>query len=314
MSDPGDAAAGPGSEPTTPAPDTAAPRYRLGCPIWANRDWVGRLFRDNAGPGDFLAQYASVFNTVEGNNTFYGLPAAATVRRWLEQTPPEFRFCFKFPRAISHEAKLLHVQPATREFLQRLTPLRERLGPLFLQLPPSFGPEGLASLVAYLDRLPAGFDYAVEPRHPAFFAKDEPERRFNRALAERGIDRVVLDSRALFSAAPDAADRETVAAQAKKPRVPVRAVALGGRPLVRFIGHPALDANAPFLRPWIDKLAEWIGQNRRPFVFVHTPDNRLAPELGRLLHRLLSERIELPALPEPPAARVVEPAQTTLFG
>jgi len=52
----------------------AIERYFLGCPIWSNKDWVGELFAPDAKQKDFLQQYASVFNTVEGNTTFYGLP------------------------------------------------------------------------------------------------------------------------------------------------------------------------------------------------------------------------------------------------
>jgi uncharacterized protein YecE (DUF72 family) len=54
-------------------------RYYLGSPFWSNRDWIGSFFTPSAKPKDFLSQYSSVFNSVEGNNTFYGLPKAATV-------------------------------------------------------------------------------------------------------------------------------------------------------------------------------------------------------------------------------------------
>lgn len=282
---------------------------RLGCPIWSNPDWVGSVFSAAARPQDYLRQYARAFTTVEGNNTFYGLPKAATVQRWLADTPAEFRFCFKFPKAISHEARLRGAGPQTREFLQRLEPLRERLGPLFLQLPPSFAGRDQALLDAYLDQLPGGFDYAVEVRHADFFRKGEPERRFNRGLAERGIDRVVLDSRALFSA--PAADPDTRSAQRKKPRLPARVVALGPRPLVRFIGHPEVDANRPFLQPWLAKIDAWLADGREPYVFLHTPNNRLAPQLVRLLRQLLGGDAGSPWAGETEAAAVAE--QRELF-
>jgi hypothetical protein len=48
-------------------------QYCLGCPMWSNQQWVGELFTSNAKPADFLRQYSSVFNTVEGNTTFYAL-------------------------------------------------------------------------------------------------------------------------------------------------------------------------------------------------------------------------------------------------
>ncbi|MFZ1643512.1 MAG: DUF72 domain-containing protein [Candidatus Contendobacter sp.] len=283
----------------------ALTRYHLGCPVWSNRDWVGGLFAAGAKPGDFLRQYSAVFDTVEGNNCFYGLPRPEIVDRWREEAAPGFRFCFKFPRAISHERRLRDGAAETKEFLDRLAPLAEagRLGPSFLQLPPSFGPSDLPVLRAYLNALPREFQYAVEVRHRAFFAKGEEERQLNRLLLDLGIDRVMLDSRALFSADP--IDSDTRAARGKKPRLPVHAISLGPRPFIRYIGHPEVEANRPFLAPWLDKLALWLGEGREPYFFAHTPNNRQAPRLARLVHDLLRARCPdvgtLPPWPGEPA-------------
>lgn len=265
-------------------------RYYLGCPVWSNRDWIGELFTAGSKSGDFLRQYSAVFNTVEGNNCFYGLPKVETVLRWREDAMPGFRFCFKFPRAISHERRLRDCAAETTEFLHRLTPLAEaeRMGPSFLQLPPRFGPGDLPVLRDYLTALPQGFQYAVEVRHRVFFAKGEEERQLNHLLRELGVDRVMLDSRALFSADP--VDPDTRIAQGKKPCLPVHAISLGTRPFIRYIGHPDLEANQPFLEPWLDKLTLWLNEGREPYIFIHTPNNRLAPRLARQFHRMLQAR------------------------
>jgi uncharacterized protein YecE (DUF72 family) len=274
-------------------------RFHLGCPVWSNRDWIGELFAAGAKPGDFLRQYSAVFDTVEGNNCFYGLPKPETVARWREEAAPGFRFCFKFPRAISHERRLRAVAAETAEFLNRLAPLAEtnKLGPSFLQLPPSFGPNELPVLRDFLAALPKEFQYAVEVRHHTFFAKGEEERQLNRLLLDLGIDRVMLDSRALFSADP--ADPDTRIAQGKKPRLPVHAISLGPRPFIRYIGHPNVEVNRPFLAPWLDKLALWLGEGREPYFFAHTPNNRRAPHLARRIHELLRVRCSEPG-PLPP--------------
>ena len=80
--------------------------YFLGCPEWSRPEWKGGLLPARTRSKDFLAGYARVFNTVEGNTTFYALPRPDVVERWKESTPPSFRFCFKFPRSISHDRKL----------------------------------------------------------------------------------------------------------------------------------------------------------------------------------------------------------------
>ena len=61
---------------------------RLGCPVWAFEGWRGSLYTRAARREEFLPQYARVFGAVEGNSTFYGLPAEATVRRWAAEAPP----------------------------------------------------------------------------------------------------------------------------------------------------------------------------------------------------------------------------------
>ncbi|MNR44088.1 hypothetical protein D3C85_1627900 [compost metagenome] len=107
------------------------------------------------------------------------------------------------------------------------------------------------------------------------------------------MERICLDARALFSC--QSGDPAVLHAQAKKPRLPPRPTAFTRHPQLRFIGHPELAANDRFLAPWLDKVAGWIEQGLRPYVFLHTPDNRLAPQLALRFHRQLAER--LPGLP-----------------
>jgi uncharacterized protein YecE (DUF72 family) len=78
---------------------------------------------------------------------------------------------------------------------------------------------------------------------------------------------------------------------------------------VRFIGHLDDDLNERCFTPWIDRLILWINQGKTPYLMVHTPDNRQAPELARRLHEQLAERLALPALPAFPGE-----AQASLFG
>lgn len=287
-------------------------RYRLGCPIWSNRDWIGRFFTAAARPNQFLVQYSSVFNTVEGNNTFYGLPRHDVATRWSDGAAAGFQFCFKFPQTISHELCLRDAGTETRMFFERMELLSGHLGPFLLQLPPSFTPSDLPVLETYLAELPADFQYAVEVRHPDFFTRSEAEQALNGLLQARGMDRVILDSRALFSASPD--DEDTRAAQLRKPQLPVHPVVTGTRPFVRFIGHPEIAANRPLLEPWVKQVAEWIDAGWTPYVFTHTPNNRQAPELARLFHDLLKEQIsDVGELPLWPAVSNAGKGQLGLF-
>lgn len=269
--------------------------YFLGCPSWSENAWREYLYPENARPADFLSLYSQVFNAVEGNTTFYARPAETTVQRWAEIMPEHFRFTAKFPGDISHGGDLREQLTAAQTFVQLLSPLGARVSPLWLQLPASFAPQRLAELAGFIDGLERPL--AVEVRHPEFFAKGDAERSLNRLLLDRGVERICLDPRALFSCTSTAP--AVLHAQSKKPKVPPRPAAFTLFPQVRFIGHPELEANDPFLTPWIEKVASWIEEGRTPYVFLHTSDNRLAAELARRFHARLMERLPgLPALPE----------------
>ncbi len=272
------------------------PLLYAGCPSWGDRAWLGSLFPESARPEDFLALYASVFNAVEGNTTFYAAPTPATVARWREQVSPSFRFCFKLPREITHALRLRGAGEALSAFLRLMAPLGEHLGPTMIQLPAEFGPADLPLLDSFLATLPADYRFAVEIRHPDFFDKADSERALMHCLRQHRVERVCFDSRALFSAAPVGA--AVIEAQQRKPRLPVHPLAVTEQPVVRFIGHPELLRNADFLAPWWGKLQQWREEGKRPYFFCHMADNRDAPFLTKLFYEEQQKRsVDLPPLP-----------------
>ncbi|MEM7354535.1 MAG: DUF72 domain-containing protein [Acidobacteriota bacterium] len=266
--------------------------YYLGCPAWGIKEWAGTLYRRGSRAGDYLSQYAEVFNTVEGNTTFYSLPSAESVDRWRDATPSSFRFCFKFPRTISHVKGLRYAAAETEEFLARMAPLGERLGAFMLQLPPAFGPERLSLLARFLEGLPARFRYAVELRHPDFYRPREEGGAAEAAdelLIARRCERVIMDTRALRSG--DDQHPAVLGARHRKPNLPVREKALGEEPILRFIGHPHSLVNHPWIETWCDVLGGWLAAGKTPFVFIHRPDNAFAPPFAREFHAALSQSL-----------------------
>jgi len=283
--------------------------------MWANRDWVGGALPGPVPAGRELAAYAAVCNAVEGNTTFYGIPRPSTVERWVDQAPEAFRFVFKLPRRITHDQRLRGSPREVGEFCERLAPLGPRLGPTSVQLPASFGPADLAVLDRFLAGLPSSLRWAVEVRHRDFCEGGEAEHRLNDLLATRDVDRVLLDTRALFAGpATTPAERE---AFERKPRLTVRAVATARRPIVRFIGQTSPGTDPQFLARWVQTFARWIGDGRRPYFFAHTPDNRRAPMLARSFHaevgRLVTDLAPLPVTTGP-AEPDTSQTQPNLFG
>ncbi|MGB1655404.1 MAG: DUF72 domain-containing protein [Acidimicrobiales bacterium] len=277
----------------------SVPVLGVGCPMWANRAWVGRYLPSDTPSGRELEPYSQVCNAVEGNTTFYAEPTAAAVARWRSTTPEDFRFAFKLPRQITHDRRLRDTKEPLRVFVDRMEPLGERLGPFMIQLPATFGPDDLSVLASFLDGLPAGFEWAVEVRHAAFHAGGSAERPLNDLLHQHRANRVMFDSRPVFDGPRETA--EEIDAWEKKPRLPVRAVATAGQPIVRFIGRTAAEANPPYWAPWVDRVVRWIEDGRRPTVFLHTPDNAVAPALCRMFHAEVAARTAIAPLPPAPA-------------
>lgn len=296
----------------------AGARLRLGCPVWACADWRGSLYTANARREQWLGQYAEVFGAVEGSASFYALPPPDTIRRWAAEAPPSLRICFKVPKTISHEEQLRDVAEALNEFLTRMAPLGERLGPLLLQLGPRFAPEHLPDLERALPLFPREFDVAVEVRHPGWYADPDAEARLDEVLQRYRCERALFDTRVIHALSPAeaAADASTAEARRKKPVLPLRTQALGRKPFLRFVGLNRLDAADPELREWARRIADWLREGREPHVFTHTPDDRHAPLLAERLHGFLrAELPELPPLPTFPGRRAPPvPVQQDLFG
>lgn len=289
--------------------------YFIGCPVWISPEWKGTVYQARAPRHQWLAQYSSVFPTVEGNSTFYALPAVETARRWAAETAPGFRFALKFPQVISHERRLIDCGPESSAFFRFLEALSEgdRLGPSFLQLPPTFDGTEWPKLEMYLRTLPREFPYAVEVRHRDYFDSGPVETRLDELLTSLEIDRVLFDSRPLYSAS--ATTESEKISQTRKPRSPFRTTVTARRPLVRIVGRDDVEQVERWLNQWADIVAGWIRSGLEPYVFTHTPNDAHAPQMAERFHELLRRQLpELPALPEwPGRAERKLPRQQSLF-
>ncbi|MCU1398049.1 MAG: hypothetical protein JWN62_1158 [Acidimicrobiales bacterium] len=259
-----------------------SPRLRVGCAMWAHRAWVGPFYPPSTRSGEELAEYATWCTAVEGNTTFYAVPPADTVRRWADATPTSFRFLFKLPRTITHEHRLRGSDAEVTAFVRLMEPLGERLGPVSIQLPASFGPGDLGVLAAFLRRVPREAQWSLEVRNPAFFDHGRAHDWLDRLLADTGTERVIFDTTTLFSKPPtDDAERD---GWGNKPRIPVVPAAVTDGPIVRFIGRTDPVETARGWQPWLPRLRDWLAEGRTPTMFVHTPDNVVALGLARRLH------------------------------
>lgn len=161
---------------------------RIGCSGWAYRDWRGRFYPDGLPQSRWLEHYASRFDTVELNTTFYRLARPGAVARWVEQTPRGFVFAAKASRYLTHMKRLTDLDRGVERFFASIAPLLDagRLGPVIWQLPERFARDD-ARLAAALERvaeLPPG-RHAFELRHRSWFVPEVEAllRRHGAALA-----------------------------------------------------------------------------------------------------------------------------------
>ena len=164
------------------------PAVRIGCSGWNYGHWRERVYPKGMPPRRWLGHYATLFDTVEVNATFYRLPSRSAVANWVAESPPDFLFAVKASRYLTHVKRLTDLGEGVERFYERIEPLAEspKLGPVLWQLPESFrrDDERLASALA---RLPRG-RHCFEFRHASWFTPD-----VYTLLREQGVALVVGD-------------------------------------------------------------------------------------------------------------------------
>lgn len=273
----------------------------LGCPIWSFKGWVGNFYPAGTKPSGYLREYARRLTTVEGNTTFYAVPARKTIEHWAWEMPEYFRFCPKVPKAISHGGRLKDNIDRAHKFVDVMRQLGTRLGPIFLQLPPRFSPSLLDDLKIFLSSWESDLRLAVEVRHMDWFGSPYNEM-LDELLAGYDMARVTIDTRPIRDLAGDAILAGSVyesllEARERKPDVPVIPKRTSDFVFVRYVGHPDMEINHPFLDEWGGSLLSQIKEGADVFVFCHSPDNSLAPYICREFHQRVSKQVDISPLP-----------------
>ena len=149
---------------------------RIGTIGWGYADWNGYFYPSDMQSRDALPTYSKVFNSVEIDTTFYGVPRESTVQNWVKSTPDDFIFCPKTPRLITHDLGLIGAEEPFRRFVDVMSHLGKKLGPILIQLPPSFTVVDLPALRSFLGILDTldnpGLRFAVEVRSSSLLIED----------------------------------------------------------------------------------------------------------------------------------------------
>jgi uncharacterized protein YecE (DUF72 family) len=139
----------------------------VGTSGWVYKGWAGSFYPAELGAAKRLGFYSTQFSTVEINATFYRLPTQNMVRGWHQQAPEGFIYAVKGSRFITHIKRLKVLKKNILRFFTRVAPLKEHLGPILWQLPPTLQKD-LERLDGFVQKLPPDYRYALEFRHPSW--------------------------------------------------------------------------------------------------------------------------------------------------
>lgn len=214
--------------------------YRIGTSGWNYAHWRTRFYPEKLPASKWLAHYATHFDTVECNATFYRLPSEKTFHNWKASTPEGFLWALKASRIITHYRRLRDVQEPIQQFLSRTRLLGEKLGPILFQLPPSlhYDEALFEDFAAHLSPFPQA---AVEVRHRSWI-----DDRFFRQLQARGLAFCIADTAG---------------------RYPYHEAVTADFVYIRLHGSQKLYASEysdAELRLWAEKIASW---NRPTYVY-----------------------------------------------
>ncbi|WP_428658720.1 DUF72 domain-containing protein [Runella sp.] len=264
-----------------------SPTCFIGPPIWANKEWVGKIYPTTAKEKDFLFHYTRQFNSIELNVTHYQIPSEATIQRWKEAAAPGFRFCPKWPQTISHEYQLKGVDHLSHEFTTAVLGLGEHLGTTFLQLGPAFDTYQFKTLEHFLKQLPLDFPIAVEFRHPDWFSNNAIWQKTVEMLYELGVGTVMSDV---------AGRRDVLHMSLTTPTV-----------TLRFVGHELHPTDYTRVDAWVQRLKTWYQQGvQTAYIFVHCGENINAPELTKYWIEQLNKHCGLSLQPPRIQPKVVQ--------
>jgi len=248
----------------------------VGCAKWNRSDLKGFYPR---GTKDELTYYATQFNSIELNATFYGMPKWEQVEAWRDKTPDGFKFFPKVSDLITHYRRLNNVEEPIGTFANAVSNFGGKLGMAFMQLHDNFKPKDFAKLEAALRMFPKGFPLAVEVRNGEWFSDGKVLDAFCALLSELGMANIIVDT---------AGRRDMLHMRLTTPVA-----------FVRYVGanHPS---DLPRLEEWVERIADWKKQGlEKLYFFVHQNIEKESPLLSSYfiekLNAAIGTDLKLPA-------------------
>ncbi|MDI1256821.1 MAG: DUF72 domain-containing protein [Flavobacterium sp.] len=242
----------------------------VGCAKWNRTELKGFYPR---GTKDELSYYATQFNSIELNATFYGMPKWEQIANWRDKTPENFKFFPKITNTISHFKRLIDVKEPISDFCNAVSNFENKLGMAFLQLHDNFGPKDFERLTTALKDFPTGFPLAIEVRNAEWFSDLQKNEAYCALLEALGMTNIIVDT---------AGRRDMLHMRLTSPVA-----------FIRYVGanHPS---DLSRLDEWAERIEKWRSEGlQKLYFFVHQNIEVESPLLAAHFICKLNERFQL---------------------
>lgn len=248
----------------------------VGCAKWNKTDLKNFYPK---GTKDELTYYATQFNSIELNATFYGMPAADQVINWKDKTPEGFRFFPKLTQSISHMRRLNNTDELVKEYCDNVSRFEEKLGMVFLQMHNNFGYKSYDKLVNFIENFPKAIPLAVEMRNTEWFNDEKIADEVFALFEKHGTTNVLVDT---------AGRRDMLHMRFTSPYA-----------FIRYVGSNEPHSDRARLDDWIERLKAWADLGLRDiYFFVHQNIEKESPLLSahfiEKLNKVLDVRLKIP--------------------
>ena len=229
----------------------------IGCAKWNKTDLKGFYPK---GTKDELTYYATQFNSIELNATFYGMPSAEQVQTWKEKTPKDFKFFPKITNTVSHFRRLLNITDVVTQFATAVLNFDEKLGMVFLQLHDNFKPKDYERLEKFVKDWPKEIPLAIELRNNEWFSDEEVFEKTMKLFEENNITNIIVDT------------------AGRRDMLHMRLTTTSA--FIRYVGANA-ESDYARLDDWLQRLTDWkkLGLQNLYF-FVHQNLEKASPLLS----------------------------------
>jgi len=257
------------------------PNLYVGCAKWNKADLKGFYPR---GTKDELEYYATQFNSIELNATFYRIFPAETFAGWYEKTPPNFRFFPKVYQGVTHWKRLYGFEAYLDHYLINASNLKEKLAMPFVQLHGNFSPKNnIDRLVPFFKAIPRDMRIAIEFRHTDWFKDEVVANELYAMLEEYNVSNIVVDT------------------AGRRDLLHMRMT--GNSAFIRYNGANH-ESDYTRLDDWVERLDQWMQMGlHNIYFFVHQNIEKASPLLSAYFIEKANDRfgtkLKIPVLANP---------------